>query len=76
MDNLRYSIWQIPYQNALVEPNPQKLRGRITAAETAIALRMKQVSGNLEGQDEQRAMQYARQVLMTLKSGPSSPESR
>jgi hypothetical protein len=75
MENLRYSIWQIPYQNAFVEPNPEKLRGRITAAETAIALRMKQVSRNLDGQDEQRAMQCARQVLKTLKFGSSIPDS-
>jgi hypothetical protein len=75
MDKLRYSIWQIPYQNALVERNPQKLRGRITVAETAIALRMKQISGNLDGQDEQRDMQCARKVLKTLKFGPSIPES-
>jgi hypothetical protein len=76
MDRLRYSIWQIPYQNALVERNPQKLRGRITAAEIAIALRMKQVSGNLDGQEELRDIQCALKVLKTLKFGPSMPGAR
>jgi hypothetical protein len=76
MDKLRYSIWQIPYQNALVERNPQKLRGRITAAEIAIALRMKQVSGNLGGQEELRDIQYALKVLKTLKFGPSMTGAR
>ena len=77
MDNLQYSIWQKPYQNAVAEINPEKLSGRIAAAETAIALRMmKQVSGNCVGQEEQSAMQCARQVLKTLKFWRSIPDSR
>jgi hypothetical protein len=75
MDNLQYSIWQKPYQNAVAEINPEKLSGRIAAAETAIALRMKQASGNYVGQEEQSAMQCARQVLKTLKSWRSIPAS-
>ena len=77
MDNLQYSIWQKPYQNAVAEISPLKLSGRIAAAETAIALRMmKQVSGNCVGQEEQSAMQCARQVLKTLKFWRSIPDSR
>ena len=75
MDNLQYSIWQKPYQNAVAEINPEKLSGRIAAAETAIALRMKQASGDSVGQEEQSAMQCARQVLKTLKSWRSIPAS-
>jgi hypothetical protein len=75
MDTLQYSIWQKPYQNAVAEINPQKLSGRIAAAETAIALRMKQAAGNCVGQEEQSAMQCARQVLKTLKFWRSIPDS-
>jgi hypothetical protein len=75
MDNLQYSIWQKPYQNAVAEISPLKLSGRIAAAETAIAHRMKQVSGNCVGQEEQSAMQCARQVLKTLKFWRSIPDS-
>jgi hypothetical protein len=75
MDTLQYSIWQKPYQNAVAEINPQKLSGRIAAAETAIALRMKQASGNCVGQEEQSAMQCARKVLKTLKFWRSIPDS-
>jgi hypothetical protein len=75
MDTLQYSIWQKPYQSAVAEINPQKLSGRIAAAETAIALRMKQASENCVGQEEQSAMQCARQVLKTLKFWRSIPDS-
>jgi len=68
MENLQYSIWQKPYQNALTELDPQKVLARVSVAETAIALRMKQTSGSSDGQDEQRALKGAREALNTLKN--------
>ena len=68
MENLRYVIWQKPYENALTELDPLKVSERVAAAETAIALRMRQTSGSLDGQDEQRALKGAREALNTLKN--------
>ena len=67
MENLRYSIWQKPYQNALTEVDPLKVAARVAAAEIAIALRIKQTSGSSDGQDELRALNGAREALDTLK---------
>jgi hypothetical protein len=68
MENLGYAIWQKPYENALTELDPLKVAERVAAAETAIALRMKQTSGSSGGQDEQRALKRAREALNTLRS--------
>jgi hypothetical protein len=67
MGNLRYSIWQKPYENALTELDPLKVAARVADAEIAIALRMKQTSGSSDGQDELRALKGAREALDTLK---------
>ena len=44
MENLQYSIWQKPYENALTELDPLRVAERVAAAEAAIAMRMKQAS--------------------------------
>lgn len=67
MENLQYSIWQKPYENALTELDPLKVAARVAAAEIAIALRMKQTSGSSGGQDELQALRGAREALNTLK---------
>jgi hypothetical protein len=67
VENLRYSIWQKPYENALTELDPLKVAARVAAAETAISLRMKQTSGSSGGQDELQALRGAREALNTLK---------
>lgn len=68
MENLGYTIWQKPYENALTELDPSKVAERIATAENAIALRIKQTSGSSGGQVEQRALKSAREALNTLKS--------
>jgi hypothetical protein len=62
MDDLRFPEWQKPYQDAILEAKPEKLR----AAETAIIRRMEQLEASPDSQVERQAMKNALEALYVL----------
>lgn len=69
--DVRYSEWQKPYQQALIELDQKKLREHIAAAETAISTRLKAIAGSSNHHAEREAIADALSSLRVLKR--SSP---
>jgi hypothetical protein len=68
MTNLLYPSWQKPYQEALLEFDPQKLEEKIIAAENAIFLLFQELaSSNGHGSDERVALNDALRGLRNLQ---------
>ena len=67
MANLEYPSWQKPYRDALLEPDPEKLRPKMDAAENAIFLRMQEIAGGSDSHGERRAIQEALSALRSLQ---------
>jgi hypothetical protein len=57
--DFKYVEWQMLCQEALREFDPDKLAQRVSAAETAISLRLQKISISAEGNLEGRAIQKA-----------------
>jgi hypothetical protein len=62
-----YPEWQAEYQAALLELDPKRLFGRVTAAETAIFNRLQAMSPTSDGHAERQAIEDALASLRVLK---------
>ena len=65
--NLRFPEWQVAYQAALLEVDPQKLPERVKAAEAAIFLRQQALANSSDGHAERQAIEDAVAGLRILK---------
>jgi hypothetical protein len=68
MSELRYSQWQKPYHDALLELNPQKLVQRVNEAERAILSRLQEVRIGSDSRMEAQAIEDALNALRVLKN--------
>ncbi len=68
LDNNKFE-WQKPLREALVEPNPDKLKERVAEAESVIFLRLQALAQSSNGAVEKQALQDASQLLLSLKKG-------
>jgi hypothetical protein len=66
--NLRFPVWQLEYQAALLEVDPQKLRERVKAAEAAIFLRQQALGYSSDGHAERQAIEDAMRALRFIKT--------
>jgi type II secretory pathway component PulJ len=62
-----YPEWQIPLQDALLEPDQAKLFAKLQTAEAGIAARLRQIGQCSGGRHEQEAMNHALTVLAALR---------
>ena len=77
MTDFLYPSWQKPYQEALLEFEPEKLKEKIIAAESAIFLRFRELAGvNGQATDERRALNDALHALSVLRLEPHYPKLR
>ena len=66
--NLRFPDWQLEYQAALLEVDPQKLPERIKAAEASIFLRQQALVHSSDGQAEREAIEDAMRALRFIQT--------
>lgn len=62
------STWKEPYLAALREPDKQKLTELVHATELAMYLRLQELAGSAEGQEERNEIGVASENLLTLKT--------
>ena len=65
--NIKYPHWQREFEAALLEGDPQTLRQRVDAAETAIFLRSQALVGNAQGHAERQAISDAIRTLRSIQ---------
>jgi hypothetical protein len=68
-----YSRWQHKYQAAMIELDCKKIAGRVTAAETAICIRLQEISQDSDHHTERHAIKDALASLHVLKNNPDCP---
>jgi hypothetical protein len=68
MSEFRYPAWQKPLQEALNEPTLEKLSEKVHAAETAIFLRLQELSVLPVSQGEVDALQKACEELLKIQT--------
>jgi hypothetical protein len=73
--DLRYSGWQKPYLDAMLEMNPDRLKDRVASAEAAIQLRLRELADSPDSQAERQCLADARNGLLVLKKETSAPPS-
>ena len=66
--NLPFPDWQLEYQAALLEVDPQKLPDRVLAAEAAIFLRQQALVSSSDGHVERQAIEDAVRALLFIKN--------
>jgi hypothetical protein len=66
--NVKFPDWQLEYQAALLEIDPQKLPERVKAAEDAIFLRQQALANNSDGHAEREAIEDAMRALRFLQT--------
>ena len=62
-----YPNWQKQYEAAILERDPEKLAGRIAAAEIAIYNRLNQISQDSDHHTERHVIEDALESLRVLK---------
>ncbi len=67
VNGLKYPDWQIPLRDALLEFDKDKLKKRLTDAETAIFNRQQALSGKADSRDERQAIEDALATLRVIK---------
>jgi hypothetical protein len=67
MDELRYSEWQNPFREALLEIDREKLQRKMMKAEEAIFQRLQQLAGTSGSEAERQAIEDALASLRVLK---------
>jgi hypothetical protein len=68
MTDFKYSSWQKPYQEALIEFEPELLQEKIEATENAIFLRFQELAGtNGQAYGERLALNDALRALRALQ---------
>jgi fatty acid/phospholipid biosynthesis enzyme len=65
--NIKYPHWQREFEAALLKGDPQTLRQRVDAAETAIFLRSQALVGNAQGHAERQAISNAIRTLRAIQ---------
>jgi hypothetical protein len=75
VQNLKYSDWQKPYLDAMLEMNPDRLQDRVACAEAAIQLRLRELADSPDSQAERQCLADARNGLVVLKNETSAPPS-
>ena len=69
MTDFKYPSWQKPYQEALIEFDPELLQKKIEATENAIFLRFQELSGmNGQANEERVALNDALRALRALQT--------
>ena len=66
--NVRFPHWQLEYQAALLEVDPQKLPERVKAAEAAIFLRQQALVHSSDGHAEREAIEDAMRALRFIQT--------
>ena len=64
---LKYPLWQNHYLQAMAETHPELLKGKISAAEQVVSLRLKQLAITTDDYEEQIALAAALKSLKVLK---------
>jgi hypothetical protein len=70
--NFPFPEWQLEYQAALLEVDPQKLPERVNAAEAAIFLRQQALVYSSDGHVERHAIEEATRALLFIKNENSA----
>jgi hypothetical protein len=69
MTDYKYPAWQTPFQEALIEFDPEPLQGKIEATENAIFLRFQELAGaNGQAHGERAALNDALRTLRALQT--------
>ena len=68
-----YPRWQREYQAAMFEFDSKKIAGRVTAAETAIYARLREISQDSDHHTERHVIEDALASLRVLKNNPDYP---
>jgi hypothetical protein len=63
---LKYPIWQEPYRAAVIETNPKLLKQKISGAQQAVILRLKQLENSADHHRELTALTDALTALKIL----------
>ena len=64
---LKYPLWQNHYLQAMPETHPELLKGKISAAEQVVSLRLRQLASTIDDYEEQIALAAALKSLKVLK---------
>ena len=75
VQDLKYSSWQKPYLDAMLEMDPDRLKDRVASAEAAIQLRLRELADSPDSQAERQCLADARNGLLVLKKETSAPPS-
>jgi hypothetical protein len=73
--DMKYSSWQEPYLDAMLEMKPNRLKDRVASAEAAIQLRLRELADSPESQLERQCLADARNGLVALEKETSAPPS-
>ena len=73
LQDLKYSSWQKPYLDAMLEMNPERLKDRVASAEAAIQLRLRELPDSPDSKAERQFLVDARNGLSVLKKETSAP---
>jgi hypothetical protein len=68
VSEFQYPSWQKPLQDAIDEPDPQKLPEKLSAAESAIFLRMQELNGVSDGDRESEAIRLACREILKIQT--------
>ena len=64
---LKYPLWQNHYLQAVTETRPELLKRKISVAEQAVSLRLRQLASTTDDYEEQIALAAALKSLEVLK---------
>jgi len=67
-NELQYPSWQKPLQQALYEPDLQKLFEKLSAAESAIFVRMQELTASSDGHKESKAVRLACKEILKIQT--------
>ena len=63
---LKYPVWHQPYRAVLIETNPKLLKEKISSAQQAVVLRLKQLENGTDHRQELTALTDALAALKIL----------
>ncbi len=70
---LKYPLWQNHYLQAVTETRPELLKRKISVAEQAVSLRLRQLASTTDDYEEQISLAAALKSLEVLKKRWSDP---
>jgi hypothetical protein len=73
IQDLKYSSWQKPYLEAMLEMNPDRLKDCVACAEAAIQLRLRELADSPDSKAERQSLADAQNGLLVLKKEMSAP---